>query len=412
MSSPSTEAPEPASTLAIQRQLVVLRCLGYVGVQLNAILGPLLVFKLSGSAVYAGLALLFEWLPKLGLYLVGGSLAQRFGRSATHMTLEVLRVLALGGLALSAGNLGGLWLVAACAAAYQCCNALSNILFEGSVTQWWAPSRRALGHTLMLRADQLGCLVALLLGLAIADLWLLAGMGLLLQTGVALGVIRLRGRLHLTEVSALGTTSSLGVQLARDAKAVRVGPLLRIAAASALIGIPSALVFSALAFLMERAQPGAAAQTQLLSTLLLVRTGLALVALQYVQGQLRRGPRERTLAKQGLVLMGVSALACVLPLPLVALGVVVALLGATGSFYLPLLRHIRQERIVAHVEPSARSGVTGILISVEAAAYLAAALLLALGGESLEFIIAASVVLAAMGAFLVLAPGPKEQVTA
>lgn len=392
--------PPTRAALQAQRLLWVLRLGGYAGVQLNALLVPLLVFRLSGSTALAGAALLVEWLPKLGLYLTGGSLTTRFGRQSAHLTLEGARLAALAGLGVCAMGWGSVWVVALCAAAYQCSNAVSNILFETAVTQWWSSPTRALGHASLLKADQLGCLLALLAGLFLAEpVWLVFA-GLLLQGGLVVLVAATRRQLH-APVQPDASLHSLGSQLRADARAAAQGPLVRFAAAAALLGVPVALTFSALAYFLDRAQPGAANNAHWVSVLLLLRTGLSLVVLQGVQVALKASRRQRPLATLGLAVLTMAALAVAAPLPLPGLLLAVAVLGSAGSLYMPLLRHVRQGLIGLHVPQGSRAGVTGILISVEAGAYLLAAALLATMGGQLGLMSLLAALCAVAGALLV-----------
>lgn len=392
--------PLQKDALKAQRLLRALRFVGYAGVQLNALLVPLLVFRLSASTALAGAALLVEWLPKLALYLTGGALTTRFGRQSAHLGLEWARLAALTGLGLCALGWGSVWVVALCAAAYQCSNALSNILFETAVTQWWSPSTRAIGHASLLKADQAGCLLALLAGLLLKEpVWLVLA-GILLQGALVTAVAHTRLQLHpLGQPGA--SPRSLGSQLRADAQAASQGPLVRFAAAAALLGVPAALTFSALAYFLDRAQPGAANNAHWISALLLVRTGLSLVVLQWVQAALKSAGRERPLAMLGLAVLALAALAVAAPLPLLGLLAAVAVLGTAGSLYLPLLRHVRQDLIGLHVPQGSRAGVTGILISVEAGAYLIAAVLLATMGGQLVLMALLAALCAVAGIFLV-----------
>ena len=87
-------------------KIELLRFGGYVGVSLNGLLVPLLVFQLTHSASLAGLSLLIEWLPKMGFYLFGGALSKQLSGQRAHRRLELFR---LGALASLAGAAAG-WL--------------------------------------------------------------------------------------------------------------------------------------------------------------------------------------------------------------------------------------------------------------------------------------------------------------
>ncbi len=378
--------PEPAARLAsavpAQTSLARLRFLGYFGVQVNALLVPLVVFQLTGSANLAGAALFIEWFPKLGLYFVSGSVVQRFGSAACHLGLELARVAALVGISLSTLGLGSVWVVSISAALYQCANAISNTIFERSVTHWWPTDSRAQGHALMLKRDQWGCLAALLCGLTLRDPQYLALLTLGVQALSSLAVVQLRRMVHPTSDSQGAARQGLRQQLLTDFRAANQAVLWKLCGLAVLLSTPVALVFSALVFLLERAQPGIAGTTTWLSGLLLARTVASLVAMTWVQRQLRQPNREKAMATGGLamLLMGCFALAPTEPVMPVCAAVI--LVGVAGYLYLPWLRTLRQELIAVHVPQNSRSGATGILIGVEAGAYLVAAgLLSALGGH-------------------------------
>lgn len=398
---PPLLTPLTPAIATVQRDLVQLRMLGYIGVQFSALLVPLLVFKLSGSAALAGMALFIEWLPKLGLYLVGGSLVEHIGSARAHRLLDVSRLVALAGLWLAAVGGGSLCLVAGSAALYQCANAMSNILFERAVTLWWAPSSRSEGHTRMLKSDQWGCLVALLLGLAIPDAAWLALAALVLQTAATAQVMRRCARVYAHAPAHHVTQTTLLTKLGQDARALQRGILLRFACACALVGIPAALVFSTLTFYLERAHAGAAANARWLALLLLVRAGFSIGILQLVQGLLRRGAgMERNLAWVGGILLLLGSLATAWTLPLWGMLTAVVVLGMSSNLYLPRLRHLRQGLIAAHIPERSRAGVTGMLISVEACAYLVAAFLMKAMGQNLAALSASATVLALLGVLL------------
>lgn len=371
----------------------------------------MLVFQITSSVALAGFVLFIEWMPKLGLYLVGGSIAQRFGFARAHLGLDCARMAALAGLLACASGYGSWWLVAASAAVYQCANAVSSILFENYVTRWWAPGERAIGHASLIKSDLWGCLLALGAGLALGSPWRLALAGLVIQAGCLALVVRSRLGLCPEGYDALAGASDpipLTQQLRLDARAAGREVLLKFAASCTLLAVPAATIVSTLVFYLDRAQSGAADNAHWLSVLLLVRTALALGVLQFTQARLRRGVSERTFANFGMGLLLVSASVLALPLPLWAMVTAAVALGVSGIFYLPLLRHQRQELIALCVQEHSRAGVTGILISMEACAYLVAAGLLGLFGQDLGALSLGAAMLALAGVVLLRAVRKPE----
>lgn len=161
--------------LSLFSKLYWLRALGYFGVGLNGILIPLLIFKLTGSATLAGISLLIEWTPKLGMYLFGGSVISALSPKRSHIGLEVVRIFAIIGLGLASLNFIPWVGVAAIAATYQCTNAISNILFETLVNHHWPKDDTPEGFASIGNADLLSTLIVASLAFVLPDInWLIA----------------------------------------------------------------------------------------------------------------------------------------------------------------------------------------------------------------------------------------------
>jgi len=78
------------------RRYYALRVVGSLANQMLQFLVPIMVFMLSGSVVWAGLALVVEWVPRLGSLIVAGPLVDRFGVRLVYVTSDVLRLTAAG----------------------------------------------------------------------------------------------------------------------------------------------------------------------------------------------------------------------------------------------------------------------------------------------------------------------------
>lgn len=387
-----------------------MRFLGYVGVQFNALLVPVLVFQLSGSLALAGLALVVEWAPKVGLYALGGTLVAWLSPARAHVLLDIVRLLALAALVACAQGIGGLWAVALAAAAYQGSNAISNVLFERAISHNWEADHRSEGHARCLRQDQLACFVALLAALAVQSPFAVATLALVIQGW------SLRETLaHATSLHSLQDASAdrLVVQLAKDYRALCSPRLLTFGLAYLALGLPFAAANSFFVFMLY---DGAASQTvtmTALATLLLARVSIALLATHWLMPLLRRSGSELVLARLGLL----GALACVLALALPApSGVLVAsatAMGLTQLLTLPFLRAARQSLIAAEVaEPASRPGVTGLLSTGEAVAYLVAGgLAWGLQGH-LPLLLGVSVAIGAGGAWYLTGPKYVQRIGA
>lgn len=398
-----------AAAIAAQTRLARLRLLGYAGVQFNALLVPILVFQLTGNATLAGMALFIEWLPKLAFYIGGGALVRKFSPVKAHTRLDASRLAALTILALCATGLGSVWLVALAAAVYQCANAVSNILFERAVTNWWDPSQRAGGHARLLQQDQWGCVLALAVGLVVQDPLLLASLALIIQATAFAEVLRHRDSIYPLKGTELPAPSNFWRQLRKDVVVVTKLPIIQFSVMTVCLSLPSALVFSALVFFLAQAESSMVTPTGWLSFLLLVRTGLSLVTLQWVRSLLKKPNNEEWLARLGVGLVLTCTVLLSLQLPLWGVILVVTILGASGSLYLPWLRTTRQELITQLVPESSRLGATGVLIAVEAASYLLAAVLLAAFGENLPLTTRVTAVICAIGVAILIMFGWRER---
>lgn len=408
-----TALPAPTPDSQIHRVLAALRLLGYASLQFCTMLVPLLVFQLTGNLKLAGLALFIELVPKLGFYLGGGAFLQRFHARRVYLWLEVARVLSLAALGACAAGFGSVWVVAAAAAVHQSASALSNIIFEQQVTRWWPPEHRMLGHATQMKQDQWGRLLALGAGLLVQAPFLLALIAFSVQLANLLGVARYRNSFYPETVDPAEPKNSFWRQTCADLKAANKPELRQLALITFLLGIPAALGYTALGFFLDKAQAGAAADAGWVSAVLLLRTGLSLAALKFVQSSAGSGA-GRHVVSVGIALLlasaGVLTFGGGLPTTVAAM----ALLGTASCFYSPWMRNHRQAVLGRVVDQASRSGVTGVLLSFEVAAWLAAGAVMAVFGGTLWVAMAGATGLAACGAVLLLAlqraglPPPAE----
>lgn len=383
---------------ALHNRFAELRFVTYIGAQLVALAIPLLIFKLTQSLTFAGLALLIEWLPKLGLYFSGGALVWRFGERRCLLVLNLLRAAVFATLALVCLGYGNVWLVAACAAVYQCANAVSNVLFESLVTRHWPPEIRASGHARLMKCDQLGCIAALLLGLVYLQPLALVLWGLAAQIICFALLARSWPLLSPAHTHHEGPAlPQVWQQLTRDIHAVKQADLLSFSAMSMLVAVPFCCLFSVLAFYLNRAQPGVADNAQILSLVLLGKTVLSAGVLSWLQQRLTLRGHETRYGIIGMVMIVACAALASQPFGLPVAIVLLLLLSVGWILYQPWVRSLRQELVARMVPESSRGGVTGILISVEALSYLVAGGLLFITHNRLDLALLMAAGLAATG---------------
>lgn len=93
------------------RHYYMLRAVGSLANQTLQFLVPIVVFTLSGSVVWAGLALVVEWVPRLASLIMAGPLVDRFGVRVVYIISDALRFATSASvvLLLSFSETGGLY---------------------------------------------------------------------------------------------------------------------------------------------------------------------------------------------------------------------------------------------------------------------------------------------------------------
>lgn len=387
---------DTSSAIRSRLSLERLRFLGYIGVQFNAILTPLLIYHMTGSAAAAGLGLIIEWAPKLALYLSAGALIARFGGARIHLSLDLARLAALALTLMASLGLLGWVAVAIGAGLFQCSNALSNVLFETSVTRWWAPPDRHLGHARLMLRDQLGSLLALGCALLIPHPRALAALALAGQSIAFALVWRERHRLHPSSAPR-APSARLRSHLIHDLRAA-LSPRFRLFALAGLcLSTAPALVFSSLALFLGRALGRDPSEALALALLASAASGAA--ALSWLaSGSGSRLPGDRLALAGSLGSAGVC-LALASAGSALAVGALALTLSGVSKLHQPWMRDSRQ-RALSSLEEARRGGVTGAMISIEALSYLLAGALLAAFSARLDLALSAAAALSLAGALL------------
>lgn len=354
------------------KRIALLRFLGYISVSYAGLIIPLLVFTLTQSLAMAGLSLMLEWLPKVVIYWWSGPLINRITPAKAHVALELGRILSLFGLLGCSYFQGPAYFVGICAALFQCCNAVSNVIFELLVVQWWPPVKQATGHSLMTKKGIEAGAIATLSALFIQNISIILILAIIVQSVVAYLVYQYRAQIH-----TVVAPQPLGVaEWAKPLKVMRTAPsmfwiILLIAIAYTL---PATVVSSGLPFLLATFY-GTTAVTLAYGyrVVQILANVLWMVA---IQKYINQHPQQSA----GLAVMGCGFIlissVCLIAAQLGYggdIGIIGALagmlwLGVSLAFISPWFRLHRQHFVsnMETLDPGTRYTYTGILISAEA----------------------------------------------
>lgn len=374
-------------TIKIQQQIGFLRFSGYVGVSINGIAVPILIYQLTNSAAFAGLSMLVEWIPKLFLYITGGRLAARWKPNIAHIALECSRVVALILLLMSSTGILNIYAISIAAAVYQCANAISNILFENLVTKWWCTDTRMAGHSLLYKRDIESGLIALCLGLLLKDPTLLLIMGTIIQIIVTIFVLKWSKNLHEATKHTQDSLVFLLKGVYKDLKHLSGTGLIPLALLGLSLGIPGALFYSALPFFLSEAS-SSWSMPEIIFMFGLTRTILNIGWLNILQRTLKeKTQKNETLVWLSFIWFFIGCICILISTPVLLIAGAVWL-AISSSLYSPWSRTTRQELLPSDI--NVRLSLTGVLIATEALSYLAAALLLIVFGNNVMLALAIS----------------------
>ena len=386
----------------IQQKLVLLRFVGYFSNQFLSLLTPLIVYKLTNNPAWAAVALLLEWIPKLAMYFVAGPVVEKLGFSKVHFLFEGLRLLSLSALVAAAWlplSVEALMIVGVAAGISQCTNALSNVVFERSVTIHWSKDQRSLGQTLLLKQDQMGCFAALALGLIIQDLKILTLVALSIQIITFILITFWKNVIHSQAANNRQSNFEL-TQVVRNIKQVFSNKELTVIALITLgVFTPIATGVSGLAFFLSKIDIHAN-QEKYRAIALIGKTVVAIALLQFIQNYLKNKSDRvlKSLATGGLLILSIGVLLLShsnsLMLSAFILAIYVGVLGIIN----PWLRSTRQKIIELNVKENEKSGVTGVLSAMEPFGFILAAIILMLctGNMHITAYISASLPLIAL----------------
>lgn len=366
----------------------IYRFTGYIGVAISALVIPVLVYRISGSVFTAGLAMMAEWVPKLATYVFGGGLVQQASPRRAYVTIEALRVLSMALLMLAALRSDSVVLVGAAAALLQCCNAVSNLLFESAVSRWWPAEQRGEGHAQLLRLD----LMAVVLMLPLLS-WMplpalvavaMAAFAANCIGGLLIGhrVFDSAGQPRLSLPRLLGRTwHNLGAIAAN--RSLRGLSILSVA-----VAVPAGVVTAQLPVFLLPVNAALADDTVFLSTFGAIRALSAVMLISVVKKRLHAG-RSRVRLLWTSLLLTASGMAGMLMAPnSIIYCTAIVVLGLGFYLYTIFARQRRQELIPDSDRPS----FTGLLISMEAVSYLIGAGMLTIFFRHPQWIMLAAVV--------------------
>jgi F0F1-type ATP synthase assembly protein I len=363
----------------VQAHINQSRFIGYIGTQLSGILIPALIFQLSNSLKLAGLAIVVEWVPKLFMYLGGGAMIQRMGSSRTHIGLDAMRLLSLLFILLVALDQWHIGWVVAAAVIYQSTNALSNILFETSITRWWEDNDRIQGHSSMMKMDQLGALLGLVVGYLVGSSVLMCVVALFFQLIGLFRTLKFSHRIYpeaSPQASHEKDRATAWRVWVRNVQTVLQPCFLKVCFVSICVGLPSALLFCFLAFHIQQVQPDVVDASSSMALIMLLRCAILAASLQAIDVVCKIHKEvESQLVPVGLVVLSSGEIFLMLAPSLLALTAAILWFGLNMCFLAPWIRSTRQKLIEEHAQEEDRPAITGLLIAIDALAYLMVGLL-------------------------------------
>lgn len=366
-----------------ERRVVIARFAGYLGVSINGLLVPVLVWGLTGSPGMAGLAIAMEWIPKLGLYLCGGSVVSWLGAGRAHVGLEITRLVCLTILLAGTIGLAGFWMIVIAATLFQCANAVSNILFECLVTANWHERRRSSGHASIVSADYAAVLAVAVFSVAAGREDLVAAAGVAFQVLAVCGAWYWSGIRAGVEFPRRELRHSLSLAFAAAQKADR--RLWMLSGLSWAQALPAAAAFSALPLFLGWSMGSVGEGARAAAVVIAIKSVCALGLSVWLARHLASRPEHAGMAafcagSWTLIACGVAAVmgGWIAATALMTLGV-------TGSAWAAWARTRRQEMLPA--DPGERLSLTGVLIATEASSYLFAAAAISMFGKSVALLL-------------------------
>lgn len=369
-----------------------LKFVGYAGVSIASLMIPLFIFKISGNIAAAGLCMLLEWFPKIIIYLVGGGLARHVGALKLYRRLEIARVLAMLLLLLTTGPLAFIWVVAFASATIQCSNAMSNILFESLVKEWW-DTEKGKGYSLLMRGDLLAGIIV------VPALSYLPTQGILM-VGVIAFIANVIASYFLKKIifEKLDTQPSGEESFKSLAKGAYAGAkdifahkaLSRLTQLTIMIGLPGGMIMTQLPFFFNKTNTALAGSALFLAWFASGRSVCAIAALKFSSWVVHRGFSSKKIMIFGVVanIFGPLMVVWCHELWEQCLGVIFM---SSGFFlYTVFSRERRQILLSEHQDPIS---LTGIMSAIESMAYVGGGIILFCFPQYLEWVISICVLI-------------------
>lgn len=351
--------------LSTSGKIAILRFLGYISVQFNAVLVPLLVFKMTNSLAMAGLTTILEWVPKMFFYLFGGSFIQKISSLTAHKLCELTRIACFLLFLVCTLNSSVSILIGITAALFQAANAISNIIFETLITENMDQAERPYGHALMLKADQIACFIALLVALIPMSIGVLCIVGVLSQI--------------LTFNFLLKYKNIHGDSLSKHEKTKNAFPYRKLFSNKSFFllclglagfSFPIAYISVVLPFMLGT--EGANIQSIFVQTLL-IKTALTIGCLYLIKNSLKVAPSNNlNIFRGGALLLVLSLLCLTFTQSKLFIIVFFVLISLSSIFVTPYLRTLRQEFIVKNDLIAHLHFTTGLFIGIDTLSYIMA----------------------------------------
>ena len=361
------------SEKAIQNLVIYLRLLAYIGVNFNAIIVPILIFKFTGSVAIAGMALFFEWCPKLLFYLFGGSFISYFTAKKTHITIEIIRIITFLGFLLTILFLQHWIYVAICSAIYQATNAISNIINETMVNNHWKDDIKPIGYSKLLKADLEAAFIAMAIAFFVSNLIYLTSIAIFIQLFVCIFIFTNINKIHL-----MGEDQKMSflenIFLIKKALILTDKNVFKLSALALLQGITGSLVFSTLTFYLTKAFHSNTIEADYFALFSMIKIIFCIFLIKLLTVIFSKKLITEKQAAFISFFTSITSLLIITYLDYFYAAIALITLGFSLYLYAPWHRTLRQSLLPDDLK--LRYILTGILISIEAFCYILGAILL------------------------------------
>lgn len=152
---------------------------------------PLVVYELTGSVAFAGLAFAIEWIPRIGALLFSGFLVDKIGPRIVYISSDVARAILTAGIffVLQVPSLQGAFLLAVLCGIVGFFSEMAFVALETSVPKMFDRSEISKAQSILQTIDQTGQLVGPALATLLASIISIQSLFLIVAVIFALSVV-------------------------------------------------------------------------------------------------------------------------------------------------------------------------------------------------------------------------------